>query len=179
MEMWRDIRGYEGLYQVSNYGRVRSLDRVIEYYQPTAKKLVKTLFKGKILKSNFNYGSGHYQVLLCNNGEEKWHQVHVLVAEAFLPNPSNCDIVHHKDHDTSNNRVENLEWLTKEEHDLGHGTEKSKVVYQYTLDGDLVAIWASANEAARQLGYSQGNITMCCQGKRKSHKGYIWSYIPL
>ena len=174
MEEWRDIRGYEGLYQISNYGRVRSLDRVIMRKDGKPYPI-----KGKILQPNFNNSSNHYQVLLCNKGDESWKQVHRLVAEAFIPNPHGYDIVHHIDHNPSNNRVENLVWMSKEEHDAIHVDERKVTVYQYTLDGELVKVWNSAHEAARELGFSQGNITMCCQGKRRTHKGYKWSYVPL
>lgn len=174
MEEWRDIQGYEGLYQVSNEGRVKSLER--EIMRSDGKTLP---LKEKILKPNLNNSSRHYQVLLCENGIEKWKQVHQIVAQTFIPNPNGCDVVHHKDHNPQNNRVENLMWMSKEEHDAIHRAEQAKTIYQYTIQGELIAVYSSAYEAARELRFSQGNITMCCQGKRKTHKGYKWSYKPL
>lgn len=162
MEEWRDIRGYEGIYQVSNLGRVKSL----KFGKERILSLGKTT-------------SGHMQATLLKNGVAKHIGIHQLVAEAFIPNPNGCDIVHHIDHDTSNNIVENLVWMTKEEHDAMHVDERKITVFQYTIDDKLVKIWSSASEAAKQLNFNVSHIVDCCNGKRKTHKGYKWSYEPL
>ena len=182
MEEWKDIKGYEGLYQVSNYGEERSLDRIV-----IDKNGREMCFKGKILKPNDN-GNGYLFVVLSKNGDVKNHLVHKLVAETFIPNPNNYEEVHHKDHNTNNNRVENLEWIPNERHRESHNIG-DKTVYQYS-NGELIAVWKSAREIQRVLGYSQGHISDCCRGGHYSHtrgrwvnantyKGFKWSYTPL
>ena len=184
MEEWKDIEGYEGLYQVSSYGRVKSLDRIVEApckWGGTRKMK----FKEVILKPSIV--SKHLHVKLSISGIEANYQVHRLVAEAFIPNTHDYDVVHHIDHNPLNNNVENLVWVSSEQHYIEHlnerseGVKKSKsiTIYQYTLDCKLVAIWKSAAEAKKQLGFDDGAISKCCKGKIKQYKGYIWSYTPL
>ncbi len=98
-ETWKPIDGYEGFYEVSNMGRVRSLPRTIGNKNR----------KGVVLKPNIT-PYGYQQVLLCKNGMRKQHKIHRLVANAFIPNPNNYPVINHKDWDTSNNSVDNLEW---------------------------------------------------------------------
>lgn len=170
-EIWKDIKGYEGKYQVSNYGDVKSLD-----YRHTGKE---HLLKPKIDK--------YYRIGLFNNGVMKFISIHRLVAEAFIPNPNNLPCVNHKDEDKTNNHVDNLEWCTYE-YNNKYGTVKerisesllnnpklSKKVYQYTLDGEFVREWESTMECGRN-GFNQGNIVHVCRGALKTHKGYRWSY---
>lgn len=176
-EIWKDIKGYESLYQISNYGRVKSLN-----YKRTCKEI--------ILKQH-RESKNHLFVSLWKDTSFKRFKIHRLVAEAFISNPNNYEIVHHIDHNPENNRVDNLVWMDKREHQALHNVEgKSKTVYQYTLEGELIAVWKSASEAAKQLKYTISNICDCCVGKRfdKSrgkwvkriqYKGYKWSYIPL
>lgn len=193
MEQWKDIEGYEGLYQISSYGRVKSLERnnngKNQYGNCTM------CLKEKILKPwNNGKRDSHLRIELRNNGKRETPLVHVLVAKAFIPNPHNYDIIHHIDHNSQNNVVENLMWMSRKEHDKLHskerGEKQEKRVYQYTLDGKLVAVWKSAREAARQLGFAQSHISSCCNGgffdksrnkwrKRETYKGYRWSYTPL
>lgn len=155
MEEWRDIRGYEGIYQVSNEGRVRSL----------------MYGKIKVLKIR-RLSSKHIQIQLHKDGISKFYRVHRLVAEAFIPNPNNYTEVHHIDENPENNRVENLKWITHQEHREKHS---AKLICQYTLDGKLVKVWKSLSEAERNGFYIQC-ICACCRGKRKTHKGFIWKY---
>ena len=167
MEFWRDIEGYEGLYQVSNYGRVKSLGRVVAW-----KNTTRTI-KEKILRQQCS--NNRLYVRLCDN-EQNWFEVHRLVATAFIPNPRGYDVVHHIDHNPRNNRVENLIWMDGSEHHAMHNVEdKSKTVYQYTMDGELVKVWDSSNEGGRN-GFNQARVCLCCVGKAKTHKGYKWSY---
>lgn len=100
MEKWKSIPGYEGLYEVSSYGRVRSLER----YDRFNRKIV-----SKLLKPSYNT-SGYYVVRLCNNGFMKSKLIHRLVAEAFIPNPDNLPMINHRDEDKTNNVADNLEW---------------------------------------------------------------------
>lgn len=156
MEIWRDIKGYEGLYQVSNEG------------------MVKSLRNNKILSLFANH-KGYLQVYLTKNGEKKGFLVHRLVAKTFIPNPQNLPQVNHKDEDKTNNKVENLEWCTN---DYNINYSQSKKVYQYTLNNVLVKIWNSTMELGRN-GFAQSCISLCCNGKKQKHKGYKWSYYPL
>lgn len=176
MEEWRDIEGYEGLYQVSNEGRVRSLNY---NHTKTTKNLRLAIVK-----------NGYVIVCLTKNGKTTNKYVHRLVAEAFIQNPNNFNCVNHKDENKTLNIVENLEWCDHKYND-NYGTrndrirtfarnrvDQSKIVYQYTLDGELVAIWESTKECGRQ-GFQQSNVQRCCVGEHKQHKGYRWSYEPL
>ena len=176
MEIWKDIKGYEGLYQVSNEGRVKSLNF-------RRKGVEKVLKPRKVTK-------GYLQVALWKNRKRKDQMVHRLVGEAFIPNPDNLPQINHKNEDKTLNTVENLEWCTNE-YNHNYGTRNiragvglnknsSKIVYQYTLDGELVKVFPSTMECGRN-GYKQGSVAACCRGKYgcKTHKGYRWSYIPL
>lgn len=188
MEEWRDIPGYEGLYQVSNEGRVRSLDRFAEIKNQYGKCLAH--YKGKLLAPK-NDGTNHFKVTLSKNGVYEHPRVYVLVAKTFIPNPNNYDVVHHIDHNPQNNRIENLIWMENGKHTGNHNIERcSKTVYQYTIDGELVAVWESASEAAKQLGFQKSAISRCCNGgffdknrnkwhKAQTYKGFRWSYVPL
>lgn len=183
-EIWKDIKGFEKTYQISNYGNVKSLDRIIYYKNRWGRKSC-VFYKGEnIIPSPLR--SGHLYVVLTKNNKKTHFQIHQLVAQAFIPNPNNYKVVHHIDHNPKNNRVDNLIWMSDKEHKSlhhnvngGDGGRSCKTVYQYTLDGELVAIWPCAMEAVRELGYSQGLICACCRGERNKHKGYRWSYVPL
>lgn len=190
-EVWKDIEGYEGLYQVSNYGRVRSLN-----YGCTGQVRLLKPSKDKY---------GYLNITLCKNRKPKVCKVHRLVAIAFISNPLNLPEVNHKDENKENNFVwvnddgsidfkkSNLEWVSTKQN-INHGTRNKRVaeklrgifinradlskrVAQYTLDGTLVAIYPSAHEAARQTGFNRGSISLCCRGECKIYKGFIWRYI--
>lgn len=192
MEIWKDIDGYEGLYQVSNYGRIKSLEKIL-YKKNRYGNYMEFKFKSKLLKPCvLNDDCGHLQVDLHKDKTRKHKLVHVLVAEAFIPNPNGYTVVHHIDHDPTNNRVENLVWMNREEHDKLHASERAEklrmAVYQYSLDGKLIAIYISLREAAKQLGFTPINISRCCNGgyyhygkwiNSNTAYGYKWSYTPL
>lgn len=173
MEIWKDIEGYEGLYQVSSYGRVKSLEKIVIRGNGRPQT-----WKERILKTAKDSG-GHLMVRLCKEGRGKSQRIHRLVADAFLGERIDDMTVHHKDHNPLNNTIENLELITKNEHDLMHSTEKKKEVYQYTLANELVKVWNSTSDAWREGGYDCSHISNCCYGIRKTHKGYRWSYKPL
>ena len=163
-EYWKPVVGYEGHYQVSNFGSVKSI------------KFGKEI----ILKQHINKG-GYYYVCLLKNGKHKNYYVHRLVAQAFIPNPYKLPQVNHKDENKTNNNVDNLEWCTNEyNHNYGTINERisqsqSKPVLQYDLNGNLIKEWKSINECGRN-GFNQGDICKCCNGKRKTAKGFIWVY---
>jgi hypothetical protein len=176
MEIWRDIEGYEGLYQVSNMGRVKSLERNVVKGKGGLYKI-----EEKILKSGKHSG-GYLYVCLYNEGKIKYYTIHRLVANAFIPNPNNFPQVNHKDEDKTNNRVENLEWCDRK-YNCNYGTHnermaksRSKPVLQFTKEGYFIKKWESAKEVERELGISNSNITACCKGKIKTAYGFVWMY---
>lgn len=179
-EIWKDVEGYEGLYQVSNFGRVKSL--------PKIKKTPTTTFlsKERFLNWRFSRG-GYYRVTLTKNGVSKQIFVHRLVTNAFL-GIRNDLTVNHKDEDKSNNSIENLEYMTLCDNiRYGNGTKKSALsrannplictpVNQYTLDGIFIKRYTSIKNAKIENGWKKENISLCCSHKRNQSNGYIWRY---
>ena len=180
IELWKDVKDYEGLYQVSTLGRVRSLDK---YIDAKNRNVDKVLRRGKILKPAYNK-CGYLRVSLYKNGKRTSFYVHRLVAKAFIPNPDNLPLVNHKDEVKDNNYPYNLEWCT-DEYNQHYGTaikrraeKHSKKVYQYDLKGNLIKEWSNAYEVGRN-GFTRSHVAKCCLGKQKTHKGFIWSYTEL
>lgn len=182
-EIWKAVEGYEGYYEVSSYGRVRSLDRVeYDHFNRGECNCRKRLFKGRILKPN-KVRNGYLQIGLSKSGKVKGVLIHRLVAEAFIPNPSNLPQVNHKDEVKTNNHVENLEWCTCL-YNMRYGTcqqrraEKQSIpVLQIDINtGEVITDYPSAREAERQLNIRQCAISECCNGKRKTAYGFKWKY---
>ena len=181
MEIWKDIKGYEGLYQVSNLGRVKSLSKeflVSNQYCKTT-KCRKT--KERILKPQLDK-YGYYRVTLCKDGKKYLKQIHRLVALTFLTNPHELPLVNHKNEIKTDNRSCNLEFCTSS-YNQNYGTIKERIsvaqsydINQYTLGGCFIKKWHGINKASRELKINHANIISCCQGKRKSAGGYIWRY---
>ena len=171
-EIWKDVVGHEGDYEVSNLGRVWSN---------------KT---NKILKPHYNK-LGYARLILRKDNKSIGASPHRLVAIAFIPNPHNLPEVNHKDENPSNNRLDNLEWCTKK-YNNNYGTKiqrkvkntdysavarkTSKGINQLELDGTLVKTWSSARECARTLGIDNSRIGHCCRGAQMTAYGYKWEY---
>jgi hypothetical protein len=166
-EVWKDILGFGGRYQISNFGRVKSFAGYGHV-------------KCRILKQSTNKYGYKYVTLYGKNGEKKKYHIHRLVATAFLPNPLNLPEVNHKDEQKSHNFSENLEWSTCSDN-INYGTHnqrcadsKRKPILQLLPDGTLVKEWGSTDEAARTLGFTQPNINKCLHQKRNLANGYKW-----
>lgn len=177
-EIWKDVIDYEGLYQVSNLGRVKSLDMKLTYKRHNGNTF--RTRKGKIL-STAKMRNGYLRVEMSKNANHKLNLVHRLVAQAFIPNPNNYEQVNHKDGNKENNNVSNLEWCSCEDN-MKHAWEnklyKGRKVAQYK-DGKLIAIYDNVVKATRTLGYKNvgQNIGKVALGKRKSAYGYQWKYL--
>lgn len=187
-EIWKDVKGYEGLYQVSNLGRVRSLGHygangTVAYFQ-----------HGKILKSRPDK-DGYNLVCLYKEKKGKNKRVHRLVAQAFIPNPMNKPTINHKNGIRNDNRVQNLEWATmsenqlhafmilKRKHRVLTEAERRKMFYsrrkkviQYDEKMNKISIYESMKEAEKKTGIFSQSIGRCCRGEQKHAGGFIWKW---
>lgn len=175
-EEWRDVAGYEGRYQVSSMGRVKSLERKVPkgYGERTVKE--------RILKPKTDR-YGYLIVGLYAGGKIRTFLVHRLVCEAFRENPEGKPQVNHINEDKTDNRASNLEWCTAKEN-TNHGSRNERIaksrekpIGQYKLDGQLIKVWPSAIEVERQTEFSQGYIWGAANGKHKQAYGFIWKYV--
>lgn len=185
-EVWKDIDGYEGLYQISNLGNVKSLPRK------------KTIKQERILKPKLNK-NGYLEVALCKNSNYKMCRVHKLVAKSFLNNPKNKTQVNHKNGIKIDNEVSNLEYCTPSENirhawdngfkyisdtqrkrisnlNKGKPSINRKKVDQYDLNGNFIKTWDYISEAEKVTGIRTQNICACLKGKQKQTHNYIWKY---
>ena len=173
MEVWKDVVGYEGKYQVSNTGKVKSL----RMWSSVQKRYIS---RERILKQ-YESRCGYLQIGLKTEGNRKLGLVHRLVAEAFIPNVENKREVNHINGIKTDNRVENLEWNTSQQntiHAYRNGLEKPRCtsVIQCDLQGKSLKEWESIRSASKELNIEERNISACCRGKRNKAGGYIWKY---
>jgi hypothetical protein len=178
METWKPIKGYEGFYEVSSLGRIKSLSRKEKRKNGTTYTVKESIISQSADKK------GYFRTRLRKLGEHHTFLTHRLVAMAFVENPNRYAEVNHKDENKGNNRADNLEWCNRK-YNINYGTGRakqaaslSKKVYQYTANGTFIKEWPSTKECGR-AGHCQWRIVDCCRGKAKTHHGYKWSYEPL
>lgn len=177
-EMWKPIDGYNGLYEVSNLGRVRNSNGLVMKQRPRKDGYVRLLL--------FRNGTGY---------KYKSEYIHILVAKAFIPNPEGKSEVNHIDANKSNNVVSNLEWVTRREnhfHAVAMGLKPEsptkgksydenpcvKPVYQYDIHGNFLRKWKSRREAAVFYNGIPNGISCAMNGVHKTYKGFIWKHTP-
>lgn len=195
-EIWRDINGYEGLYQVSNLGRVKSLERFIKT-RKNKNGMNGYIHKQESIRIPTKDYKGYLRLSLCKEGKLKPFRVHRLVAEAFIPNPNNLPQVNHKDENKENNCITNLEWCTNE-YNHNYGTRNKRVaekqkgrkipfeqiknkiaVLQINKDtNEVIRKYDSIKEAQICCGVKThySHIGECCKGERKTAYGFKWRY---
>lgn len=173
-ELWKDIRGYEGLYQVSNLGRIKSLN----YNHRNIEQVRKLDISNK----------GYPCILLSKNGKHKKRSVHRIVAETFIPNLGNLPQVNHIDGNKQNNNVNNLEWVTNGENEkhaydmnlkkknCGKKNGMAKSVIQYDLDNNFIAEYQTINEAHQKTKIAVDTIIRSCKNRTKRHNKFIFKY---
>lgn len=175
-EIWKDIPGFEGCYQASTLGKIRSLDRYTNYKD----KGTIALKKGRILSPKIS-NKGYLEVVLVINGIKSYKRVHQLVAATFLPNPNSYPHINHINEIKTDNRIVNLEWCTPKQNIEAYN-ESRTIVYQYDLQGNFIKVWNSLTKAAKSVNGDKTGIHHCCVGKlsdgksKKTYKGYIWTY---
>lgn len=187
-EIWKDIKGFENRYQISNLGRVKSLKRKVKKGKNSFRTIEERILRPRIDKK---YG---YQIISLRIHPQKYFlSIHRLVAETFIPNPNNYPCVNHKDNNPSNNCVNNLEWCTQSynvQYAYKHGNAKPtagcfkkgniphnrRKINQYSKDDEFLKTFKSIRAAAKSVNTVESNIGQCLSGKTKTAKGYIWRY---
>ena len=174
MEQWKEISGYEGYYEVSNYGNVRSIPHKVNTKSGKQRNSPGRVLAQKITKN------GYKQVHLSKGNESHYKSVHRLVASAFVPNPDRLPQVNHKDENKTNNYADNLEWMTASDN-CKHGHRNDTMVEQRSrsverLMGDVTVTYNSIHSAAEETGVSAAHICQCRRGERETTGGTRWRY---
>lgn len=176
-EEWKDVKGYEGYYQVSNQGRVKRLERVAIGNGGSLHYL------NEIIMKTWHDRNGYEQVKFMVKRVKKHKQVHVLVAEVFYDNTDNLPEVNHKDENKANNNANNLEWCTSN-YNIHYGTgrqrskekQKRKPVIQIDTEGNIINKYTSTLEVSNKTGYTRASISGACHGYYKQAYGYRWEF---
>ena len=172
MEIWKDVKGYEGLYMVSDLGRVKSVERYVKGRYSNTQR-VKEKIKTQSVKDN-----GYLIVSLYKNNKSSQKYVHRLVAEAFIPNPDNLPEVNHKDGNKQNNCINNLEWCTSKENNWHryHVLHKCWSSDKKVLCIETGVIYNSITSASQATNIDNGSISKVCHNKRKTAGGFHWRF---
>lgn len=185
-ERWRYIPGWEGLYKISTFGRVKGVRRLVSYTKRSGKKITQSVPE-TIIRS---YGEKYVQINLYRGSKMHHCYAHILSGKTFHKNPNNLPEVNHKDGNPQNNYYKNLEWNTRADniqHSYDIGIRKnvgirgslnfrSKDVYQFSIDGKFIKKWGSKGEIQRETGFNASAVYKCCIGETKKSYGYKWSF---
>lgn len=179
MEIWKDVKGYEGIYQVSNFGRVKVMDRYI-----VRKKMSKSensyFVKGKILSPGLDSVTGYYGIKLCKNGVKESFKIHKLVAIAFIENPFGKKYINHINSVRTDNNVSNLEWVTQSEnmkHAFNSGRCKKitdEKEGKLILDQQTGIFYFSCRDASKSYGIVQNTLSQYLSGRRPNKTNLIY-----
>ena len=177
-EIWKDIPGYEGLYQASNLGKIKSLERIAKKKYRNDRIVKERIMHGT--KNQDGYLKVHFKNKALNI--DKGLFIHRLIAMTFIPNSDNLEQINHKDGNKLNNRVDNLEWCTNlynQQHAWKNGLHKStkgKKIRQLDKNNKIIKKWNTITEAGKKLGISASRIGECCKNKNWTAGGYRWEF---
>lgn len=170
-EIWKPIKGYEGIYEVSSFGRIKSISRKRGFIKG------KTRILKPIIKDN-----GYAQINLYKDNIYTRHYIHRIVAQEFIQNKNNLPCINHKDYNKLNNSIDNLEWCSYSHNNSYSncqaiaGKTKRIPIVQYDLQGNKIREWESATQAGHTLNIANTCITACCRGRARKAGGYMWRY---
>lgn len=173
-EQWKDIEGYEGLYQVSTLGRVKRVPKEIMQWNHQLQKEIPIKYPLRYLKSDMIKG-GYRRVTLSKGNKQERFMIHKLVAAAFLENPYNLPHLHHKNHTTHDNRMENLEWVTPKQNEHYKFLELKGTFFVKHPDGSI-SEWVTQKSCSRVLKIPRHRITDGLYGSGKPFNGHYFSY---
>lgn len=175
-EIWKDVKGYEGIYAISSYGRCKSLQAKLGYGRMEDKD-------GIMKIENIKHHNGYCTIKLTVNKIKKTARIHRLVAEAFIPNPNNYPFINHIDGNKLNNNVENLEWCNHQQN-MEHASKHKLInqgikrkIKQLTLDNVEIKIFNSIREASKETNVNRDSISLCLKGIQHKAGNYKWEYV--
>lgn len=183
MEVWKQIKGYEGLYEVSNTGRVKSVARVVNTSDNRALPIKEKILTLHASKCDKKHPRPMFHVELWKNNKREVPFIHRLVAQAFIPNPDNKPQINHIDGDRRNNNVENLEWCTNGEnvkHAYANGlivSANKKAVRGVNVVTGKVVLFESIASAAREIKGNADAIRSAIKGRSSTSAGYVWEFV--